>query len=260
MGLGRYGASVTFEASGKQLRQTICSMLTVSNFALVSKFYYIKNKLYMTPKLMLFLVSFSTIFVSCQKDIEDKSIKKVETNTDMKGLVFNQLKNQKCELFLKFPNGLIPNNGYNVEKLYLYSNVICNWYQDTTQKILYHTNHFSFAYQDTTANVTHLVLYHLYAEDSVLELKIDIKKDSTYTTDLLFTNSKGYNKYLTQKSKLVLDKINYNVGDTLYGYTLYQGLEKKDRMLRNKLEYCFKCVVGKSSNPLDYVDTYEKCR
>ncbi len=49
------------------------------------------------------------------------------------------------------------------------------------------------------------------------------------------------------------------LGDTIYGYVTYQGLEQSKKKHWAKLNIYFKCLLGVSRNPNDYIDTYERC-
>jgi hypothetical protein len=58
---------------------------------------------------------------------------------------------------------------------------------------------------------------------------------------------------------LISSWANYNVGDSVSGYALYQGVEPKMQERWMKTKVYFKCVIGSSPNPKDYINTYPKC-
>jgi hypothetical protein len=133
---------------------------------------------------------------------------------------------------------------------YFKPNVKSFSFEDTTENIVHKPVSFAYAYLDKK-NIVNVRLY-LYPD---YLLSLEVAKDTTFTS--YYTPRTSY--FETEQCSLRLDKFPYQIGDTIQGYTFYQGLEQSLKKRWSKEKYYFRCVIGTSPYPFDYINSYPKC-
>ncbi len=170
---------------------------------------------------------------------QSSNFKYMNVDIDKKGYIGKNHASNICLL----------NNGY-LE--YLPNNPDDHWIEKS--------NIFPFAYKTSDTSSTYI---HIYTGFNTItnNLILQFKKDSIFKADYWSIIYLGNSCYVSKMldGKLILDKNHYEVGDTMIGYVYYKGLEQSKKVHYTTWKVYFKCVVGSSSNPLDYVDTYQKC-
>jgi hypothetical protein len=211
---------------------------------------------------IIYILLFSLSLISCGKHTLPTTIEggKTEINPNMSKMVDEKLKSIDCFPFELNEFGSFIFTDSSGATNYFLPNALSEKYKDTsdTEILSLRSNYFAYAYRKK--NVLNIVLHRAQANTLTTVIEISQYEDGSFTSEYLYINDKKrVSIFQPLRYELILDKANYNVGDTVSGYTLYQGVEPKMQERWMKTKVYFKCVVGSSSNPKDYINTYPKC-
>jgi hypothetical protein len=129
---------------------------------------------------------------------------------------------------------------------------------DTSNRILIFEPWFAYAYKEKNKSIK-IQIHNGLSTNLYRKLDIKFKKDSVWCLLRNIKLGKDSFYFKTHRCSLFLDKEQYEIGDTISGILHYQGLEWKYKNNWIKFKTYFRCIVGSSSNPLDYINTYPKC-
>jgi hypothetical protein len=217
---------------------------------------------------VLFMVIF---FYECKnvKTIKYQDTGKIKISTTLKHNVDSLLHNSDCLAIRISKDGFCCTTDASVSTHFLYPNSVTYSHTDTSRNVvLSFYPYFAFAYLNKRTQSVCIVLQNSNSGDNArgvnsifnIEKKIDADFSIAYTNEFRSQYQKRETiKYRAQVSEVVLDKTSYEVGDTIRGYMYYKGLDQRINKRWEVYKIWFRCVIGTSSDPKDYIDTYPKC-
>ena len=198
---------------------------------------------------------------SCkQKEITLISDDKVQVMPFIADTVNNLLKTSDCYPVEVTKKGYCNTTDTSISTHYFRKNsVSLSSSRDTSKLYDFFSPYFAYAYLQKDSISIILQRNNNGNNSNNLIFQISKSNKNTFSIQYLILDSDdSMIKLFTHKSELILDKENYIIGDTIRGRMLYQGVFKQSNGWLKQITY-FKCVVGKSTNPLDYLDTYPPC-
>lgn len=209
------------------------------------------------------------IYCSCnEKEITLISSNKVRIVPSVSHIVDSLLSKQDCYAIEVTNDGYCRTTDASVATHYFHNNSITLSFRDTSEVYSVYFPFFAYAYKkNDSLNIIlqqdNRIFHILKSRNNTFSIDYFLlypKRDTIKKGKSLIDESihllEGTVKVTTHKSELILDKNSYSVGDTIRGYIFYQGFLNGDW---EKDMISFRCVVGKSSDPLDYVATYPRC-
>lgn len=197
-------------------------------------------------------------FHNCKKEYINDNTGKIIINKEIKDIVNEKLKDQECLAVKIFENGYCMLMGKSETSPQIHCNTMGYAYSYDGTKFAGTTKYFAFGYSDSL-NKSHIALNKKGGINDNEELLLDLNLDTTYSCNYIrsFKNEKSI--FFTDKSKVVLDKLNYAIGDTINGYIYYAGLESTVKIRRHVVEVYFRCINSKETDPKDYIRKYLQC-
>jgi hypothetical protein len=224
----------------------------------------------MTKNQFFFLILFVTVFLyNCKEknNIKYQDIGKTKIDASVKHTIDSMLLNKDCLAIKISDDGFCCTTDASVSTHFLSPNTITISYKDTSNLVVSYVPFFAFAYNDKENTKTSIVLQESSNGDSkisanrIFTISNSIKQHCTidYILDVRNLTKRDTFSYRAQEYELILDKPTYAIGDTVRGYMFYKGLDQKVQKRWEKYMVSFRCIVGTSDNPKDYIDSYPKC-
>jgi hypothetical protein len=200
-------------------------------------------------------------FTSCKTEYIDYNQGAVEVESDIFEANVKLLSPIPCSPFLKCTDEYYYFTDAGSPLVhFLKPNVLCK--QSRTEKIIYPSDgvkYFAYAYQDTLNKCLKIVLSNAFLKRDFNQLTCNIELDSSYTITFVNKEKKRAANYFTKKSRIILNKNKFEIGDTISGKIIYQGLEPFAKITTWYFEFNFSCRVGKGYKFLDYYNDFNVC-
>jgi hypothetical protein len=201
----------------------------------------------------------SLLYSSCLLDIDFKNNGAVTIKKVIRNKVDSILHDQECLPINVSNKGYCTHTDCSLASNYFTTNALCSIYKDTSSTIDINEARFAFAYKDSVDKKLYIQINRGHNGNNIMKLGLVVERGSFKSNLTINEEEKTAYSFMTEKCDLILDKPNYQIGDTLRGITFYQGLEWEHKINWWKYKIYFKCIVGQSNSPLDYIETYPKC-
>lgn len=209
-------------------------------------------KIYFSMLMIYFCLMFYNFFFGLK--FNNEGVTQVDNKIEIK--VDSVLKAQDCLAIEISSKGYCTLGYSNINTHYLYSNAICAIYLRGTTNILDCTEpRFATAFKDTILGKIQIQIHRGHGNNNAMFLNLTVGKNDFLSNLKIVGVDKNWT-FDTHKCSLILNKSKYSIGDTIKGFTYYQG---KNEHSWKKYEIYFSCVLGSSENLLDYINTYPKC-